>query len=61
MGEVYLPQANPDGLPDHVLIHVPAGIDDDIRRVLGALKTLKGFDGQEMAFNDGAYRPAQRL
>ncbi|WP_186289586.1 type I-U CRISPR-associated protein Csb2 [Methylomonas koyamae] len=47
MGEVYLPQANPDGLLDHVLIHVPAGIDDDIRRVVGTLKTVKGFDGQE--------------
>ncbi|WP_445370881.1 type I-U CRISPR-associated protein Csb2 [Methylomonas sp. HW2-6] len=47
MGEVYMPQANPDGLLDHVLIHVPAGIDDDMCRFLGALKTLKGFDGRE--------------
>lgn len=43
----YLPQANSDGLLDHVLIHVPAGIDDDMRRVLGSLKLVKGFDGQE--------------
>lgn len=43
----YLPQANLDGLLDHVLIHVPAGIDGDMRRVLGALKMVKGFDGQE--------------
>lgn len=43
----YLPQANDSGFIDHVLIHIPDGIDEDMRRVLGALKTVKGFDGQE--------------
>ncbi|MEI8573074.1 type I-U CRISPR-associated protein Cas5/Cas6 [Methylomonas sp. LW13] len=43
----YLPQADSNGLLDHVLIHVPAGIDGDMRRVFGELKTVKGFDGQE--------------
>ncbi|OQW70024.1 MAG: type I-U CRISPR-associated protein Cas5/Cas6 [Proteobacteria bacterium ST_bin11] len=43
----YLPQSNAQGLLDHVLIHIPGGIDDEMRQVLGALKTVKGFDGQE--------------
>lgn len=43
----YLPESNSEGLLDHVLIHVPGGIDEDIRRVLESLKKVKGFDGQE--------------
>lgn len=43
----YLPESNRQGLIDHALIHIPAGIDTAMRQVLERLKTVKSFDGQE--------------